>query len=352
MADAERDESTITPPDFGRAFARAESPWLAPPRTRLAAMQDQGRLPHGILLFGQPGAGQLELGLWLAARLLCRGTESRPCGRCADCKLLQAGSHPDFRLVGVLPDKKEIGIEQLRSLAEALSLRSYRGGAKLALIEPAEAMNIKSFNALLKTLEEPSNDTFLLLATSRSDRMPRTIASRCMRLRLPLPAAGEGLGWLEATSRRPGWAGLLRLANGAPFLALEYAEAGLEDLDREMREALVAAGEGRVDLVANAEAWARNAPAARLSWLESWLTRNLKESSLPSDLVNNNRLPWLRAPGLETKIRAGYELLDRLREARRLASGPLNTQLLFEGVLVALGALLGKAGGMVQESIE
>jgi DNA polymerase-3 subunit delta' len=349
MAEADRDLPTVPLPDIARALERAGLPWLAPPRARLAGMHEQGRLPHGILLFGQPGAGQIELGLWLAARLLCRGEGSRPCGGCADCLLLRAGSHPDFRLVSVLPDKKDISIEQMRVLSEALSLRSYRGGAKLTLIEPAEAMNIKSFNALLKTLEEPCDDTFLLLATSRSDRMPRTIASRCMRLRLPLPAAREALEWLDATHPRPGWAGLLQLAHGAPFLALDYAEARLEGLDAEMQEALVAAAEGRSDLVAYARTWAENAPAARLFWLECWLTRNLKEASLPSDLVNNNRLAWLQPPNLETKIRSGYDQLDRLRDARRLASGPLNTQLLFEGLLVGLAAMLADTGGKVQE---
>ena len=82
-------------------------------------------------------------------------------------------------------------------MSEALSLRSYRGGAKVAVIAPAEAMNIKSFNALLKTLEEPADDTFLVLAASRVDRIPKTIMSRTLRLRLPLPAESEALGWLR-----------------------------------------------------------------------------------------------------------------------------------------------------------
>ena len=88
-------------------------------------------------------------------------------------------------------DKKDIAVAQLRSLSEVLTLRSYRGGPKVALIDPAEAMNIHSFNALLKTLEEPPEETYLLLATSRSDRIPRTIASRCARFRMPLPETEE-----------------------------------------------------------------------------------------------------------------------------------------------------------------
>ncbi len=351
MAETERDENPVVPPDAGPALERAGLPWFGALRERLGSMQEQGRLPHGLLLFGQPGAGQAELGFWVAARLLCRGT-AKPCGACADCRLFLAGSHPDFRWISVASDKKEISIEQMRVLSEALSLRSYRGGAKVALVEPAEAMNIKSFNALLKTLEEPADDTFLLLATSRSDRMPRTIASRCMRLRVPLPATGAALAWLDATQARAGWDGLLRLAHGAPFLALEYAQAGLENLDQQMQDALAAGMNGRMDVIGDARAWAESAPAARLFWLESWLTQGLKEAGQSSDLVNNNRLPWLRPPGLETKIRAGYRLLDQLRDARRLVGGSLNTQLLFEALLVSLAALLCGAGGRVQESVE
>ena len=72
----------------------------------------------------------------------------------------------------MLPDKKDIGIDQLRRLSESLSMRSYRGGAKVAVIAPAEAMNIKSFNALLKTLEEPRERNLPLLAASRSRSHP------------------------------------------------------------------------------------------------------------------------------------------------------------------------------------
>jgi len=230
-------------------------------------------------------------------------------------------------------------------LTEALTLRSYRGGAKLAIVWPAELLNAHGFNALLKTLEEPRDDTFLVLAANRIDRMPKTILSRCMRIALALPAQGEALAWLGSTGPREDWPALLSLAGGAPFLALAYAAADIGDVESEMEEAVAAAAEGRLDIVAFAEAAARRAPAARLAWLESWLTHSLKEAVLASDLVNNNRLPWLRPPGRETNIRVGYALLDRLRDARRQVGGPLNMQLLFEGLLVSLAALVGRKAG-------
>ncbi|MGQ0429433.1 MAG: hypothetical protein ACT4UQ_05845, partial [Gammaproteobacteria bacterium] len=72
-------------------------------------------------------------------------------------------------------------------------------------------------------------------------------------------------------------------------------------------------------------------------------------AGLSSDLVNNNRLPCLRGPGRDRKIRSGYRLLDELRDARRLAGSTLNMQLLFEGLLVSVAAFLADADRTVQE---
>jgi DNA polymerase-3 subunit delta' len=340
------------PPAVAPLLARAEAPWLAPLRERLRRMGGEGRTPHGLLLVGQPGAGQAETGLWLAAALLCRGDRGDPggrCGRCADCRLFLAGNHPDFAWVRVAEGKKEIAIGQVRALSEQFAMRSYRGGAKVALFDPAEAMNSHSFNALLKTLEEPTEDTYLVLATCRADRVPPTVASRCTRLPVPLPGSEAALAWLAAAETRTDWPALLALANGAPFLAAEYAQAGLADVDREMHEAIAGAAKTAANLIGRARAWAEDAPAARLLWLESWLAGELKAAALSSDVVNNNRLPWLRGPGRDTKIRSGYRLLDRLREARRLAGGSLNLQLLFEGLLVSVAAFLSEGTQRVRE---
>jgi DNA polymerase-3 subunit delta' len=343
VAAAEPEDDVVLAPEARPLLERAAVAWLGAVRRQLAEPHDQGRLPHGLLLTGAPGAGQAELAAWLASRVLCRGADSKPCGVCADCRLFLAGSHPDFRWISVLPDKKEISIDQMRALSEALAMRSYRGGAKVAVISPAEAMNIKSFNALLKTLEEPAADTYIVLAASRIDRIPKTIMSRTLRLRIPLPAEPDAVAWLKDKAVPGDLSALLALAGGAPFLAAEYAHAGLGEIDEEMREAIDAAMAGNLDIVAFADRSAKNAPAARLAWLESWLTRSLMEAARGSDLVNNNRLPWLRPPGTDRKIRAGYGLLDQLRDARRQVGGSLNTQLLFEGLTVSLAAWLGRA---------
>ncbi len=344
-------EVAVAAPDVGDVLARAAVEWLAPLRGQLSAMHRQDRLPHALLLLGQPGAGQSELGLWLAALLLCDGQDATACRACAGCRLFHAGTHPDFYRVQPEEDAAVIRVEQIRGLSESFALKSYRGRGKVALVDPADAMNINSFNALLKTLEEPSDNTYLILAASRIDRLPRTIVSRCARLRLPLPAAGEALAWLNGCRKYAGWERLLALANGAPFLALQYADAGLEQIDTQMQEAMNSAEKSQLDIIATAAAWSRDQPEARLYWLESWLTGQLREAALSSDLANNNRLPWLRVQGREPMIRAGYRLLDTLREARMLVNGALNTQLLFEGLLISLTALVGGGAGKLRESL-
>lgn len=353
MAGAQRDSDEIPAgPDVGEMLARAGAAWLAPLRDRLAAMKGQGRLPHALLLLGQAGAGQFELGIWLAALLLCDRPGTTACGDCAGCKLFLAGTHPDFHHVRLPEDKTVIQVEQIRALSENFSLKSYRGRSKIAIIDPADAMNINSFNALLKTLEEPTENTYLILTASRSDRLPRTIVSRSARLRLPLPAPGTGLDWLNRRRRHAGWERLLALANGAPFLALQYREDGLEEIDDGMRKTLESAENGRLDIVSTADAWHKDQPLARLFWLESWLTGRLREAALASDLVGDNRLPWLRVAAGEPMIRAGYRLLDALREARVLVGGSLNKQLLFEGLLISLAAFVGEGAGKLRESVE
>jgi DNA polymerase-3 subunit delta' len=345
-------EQTVAAPDIGEMLARAGVEWLASLRERLAAMRSQDRLPHALLLLGRPGTGQSELGLWLAAMLLCDRKGESSCGECAGCRLFLAGTHPDFYRVGREEEAAVIRVEQIRDLSESFSLKSYRGRNKVALIDPADAMNISSFNALLKTLEEPSDNTYLILTASRSDRLPGTVVSRSARMRLPLPAAGEALAWLERYRPYAGWERLLVLANGAPLLALQYADAGLQEIDANMQGSLDSAQKRQLDVVATATTWSRDQPEARLCWLESWLTGLLREAALSSDLVNNNRLPWLRVSAREPMIRAGYRLLDALREARLRLSGALNTQLLFEGLLISLMALVGEGAGKPGESVD
>lgn len=152
-----------------------------------------GRIVHALLFTGPRGTGKKSMAEIFARAVLCEG-ENKPCDQCPTCKKCLNGNHPDIHVVA--PEKKEIKVDQIRALNEALGLASYEGGKKIAIIEPADAMNEKAQNALLKTLEEPKGDTLFFLLTATPEKLLPTIVSRCLQVRfscLELDACAEVL---------------------------------------------------------------------------------------------------------------------------------------------------------------
>src|ERR1019366_9132772 len=146
-------------------------------------------------------------------------------------------------------DAQQIKVDQVRALIESLTLKSYRGGYKVGVIEGAELLNANGANAFLKTLEEPTADTVLILIARPSHRLPATIASRCLRLTLRPPSTEVALTWLKArleahtkTTSFPErtWLAALALAGGAPLLAVELDAVGIAALDSDMQADLEA----------------------------------------------------------------------------------------------------------------
>jgi DNA polymerase III delta' subunit len=188
-------------------FLSADSlTWLKDAQQRIRSAFKAGRLPHSLLLLSVPGLGAELLANWITALTLCESPGERPCDACASCRLLRSDSHPDVHAVRLEDDAQQIKIDQVRELIEALTLKSYRGGYKLGIIEGAEALNANGANAFLKTLEEPSADTLLIMIARPNHRLPATIASRCLRLSLRAPSTESAMHWrAERRSWRCSW---------------------------------------------------------------------------------------------------------------------------------------------------
>jgi len=186
--------------DFKRA---ATLPWLAAAQRRLREAASAGRLPHSLLLLSVPGLGVEALAAWIVAFALCEQDSRRPCGDCPACLLLTADSHPDAHVVRLEDDVQQIKVDQVRELITALSLKSYRGGFKVGVIEGAETLNLNGANAFLKTLEEPTADTVLILTARPTHRLPATVASRCLKIVLRPPAPELAVAWLAAQAAAP-----------------------------------------------------------------------------------------------------------------------------------------------------
>lgn len=187
---------------------------------------DTGKVPPGLLFFGEEGIGKEKAANAFAGALLCRapGPEGA-CGACADCRLLAAGAHPN--LLRVVPENRNILIDDIRRLQEELALKAFSDRPRAALVVPADRMTVQAANALLKTLEEPPPATHLLLVSHRLSQLPPTIVSRCQKVPfspLPVDVVAEILGGLpEAGAGRP--PGAIRAAaacaGGSPGRALE-----------------------------------------------------------------------------------------------------------------------------------
>jgi DNA polymerase-3 subunit delta' len=318
-------------------------PWLQKPQQRLRTAFGAGRLPHSLLLLSVPGLGAEQLANWVTALALCESPGEGPCDVCASCRLLRADTHPDVHAVRLEEDAQQIKVDQVRELIETLTLKSYRGGYKVGIIEGAEALNANGANAFLKTLEEPSSDTMLILIARPNHRLPATIVSRCLRLTLKPPSTETAIDWLEAHSKAAHqWGAALALAGGAPLLAMQLDAEGLSALDADMRRSIAELADGSVDITLLAERWLRSNPGVRITWLENWITQRV-QASLGTETSHQTAEP-VRLPAalLKPKIRALFGLLDAARDLRRLASTGMNQQLALEALLVSGRTALGK----------
>ncbi len=201
-------------------------PWQEVQWRRVCSLITTGRLPHALLLAGMRDIGKQFFALELASRLLCKSpTGESSCGSCTSCHLLKVGTHPDLLLVQP-EESRLIKVDQIRELNDWANQTAQQGGAKVAVISPAEQMNVQSANALLKCLEEPRDGTYLMLVSHQPARLLPTLRSRCQKIAFAVPPGGMALSWLENQLPSTDNIGLLlNLAAGAPFRVLNHFDA-------------------------------------------------------------------------------------------------------------------------------
>lgn len=143
---------------------------------------DQNRLHHAYLFTGTRGVGKTTIARILAKCLNCeKGVTSEPCGECASCREIAEGRFVDLIEVDAASRTK---VEDTRELLENVQYAPTRGRYKVYLIDEVHMLSNSSFNALLKTLEEPPPHVKFLLATTDPQKLPMTILSRCLQFNL------------------------------------------------------------------------------------------------------------------------------------------------------------------------
>lgn len=189
--------------------------WLKPIQQQLTQLIEQQRLPHALLFYGMKNSGKQQLSDWLVQLLLCQKARSienstikTACGHCKSCLLFNSDTYPDHKML--VPEKTSVGVDDIRNVSTFLQKTAFFGrensrnneknltnahkmvGRKTVVIPNAEQMTIAAANALLKTLEEPSDNSIIILLSADVDSLLPTIISRCRLISLR-PPVGETL---------------------------------------------------------------------------------------------------------------------------------------------------------------
>lgn len=313
-------------------------PWQRPAWEHLMTAMRADRMPHALLITGPAGVGKA----WFARRLvqarLCRrpADDGAGCGECPACHQFLAGTHPDWKSLGIEAKRKNIVIDQVRAISAWLGLTASEAHGKHTLIEPADRMTTGASNSLLKTLEEPQGDTLLLLISSLPGRLSATIRSRCQTVPIPRPDRRTALNWLEQQGRPDvAWEEALDLAGGSPLRAVALAEEGGLERARQNASALIAVGTGRESLIKTAEQWVKQDIGQLMAWWRVWLeslARRLQAGEAYGGVVPGQDSAELQKlmHGIDWKLL--HELILEVNAAeRRLDSA--NPQLLIETLL-------------------
>ncbi|ROM75060.1 DNA polymerase III subunit delta' [Pseudomonas brassicacearum] len=305
---------------------------------------------HAYLLHGPVGIGKRALAERLMASLLCqRPGASNACGECKSCLLLKAGSHPDNYVLEPEEADKAIKVDQVRDLVSFVVQTAQMGGRKVVLIEPVESMNINAANALLKSLEEPSGDTVLLLVSHQPSRLLPTIKSRCVQQACPLPSEATSLQWLAQAlpdSSDEERVELLTLAAGSPLAAVSLRAQGVLE-----QRALVVDGVKKLlkqqqSPTQLAEGWNAIPLLLLFDWFCDWssliLRYQLTEDEAGLGLADMRKVvQYLAQKSSQDKI---LNIQDWILAQRQkvLGKANLNRVLLLEALLVQWASLPGR----------
>jgi DNA polymerase-3 subunit delta' len=294
------------------------------------------RVPQAYIFAGEDGVGKKLTALMLAKALNCREREDDACDHCISCHKIDDGNHPDVRLIE--PDGQYIKIDQIRTLQKDVNYRPYEGRRKVYILDQAEALRTEAANALLKTLEEPSPDSLLILVTANVYALLPTVISRCQFVRFVALGVPQLTEFLKREKQMPAEQARLiaSLAEGCPGRAfamdtddilakramleevLTLLSSGLQDV-REVfdqaeklaqrkpeihefldlllvwyRDLYLLQEQGRPDLVANADALSRLARTAQQ------LSRSQTQRLF--DVVYQTKLDLLRNANLQLTL--------------------------------------------------
>ncbi len=321
-----------------------------PQGPEIAALYEQilsGRLVHALLITGESGTGKKTLARLIARALLCRGAGRKPCGHCRDCSMSEKMEHPDLSIVsrsdsviGASKERASIPVDEIREVIRICGLRTIDSGKRVALIFEADRMTPQAQNCLLKTLEEPPEETYFILVSDHAETLLSTILSRCRPVRLHPWPDETILHVLQAEQVSEARAKeVLPAANGSVGKALQLVK---DESYWKLRDEVMRSFFGltrRSEILKISSAWKDRKGEAEGVWqilellIRQMLSCRLGEENqfLPPDLPEQ----WKRFAN-QAELKQFTALLDAVSEARKQTLASVNFQALLERLLLIL----------------
>lgn len=289
------------------------------------------RPSHAYLFVGPPHVGKTTAAQAFAQALNCEAGRLSPaaagCGSCLECRSILHSNHPDVRFIQASEGKKIFAIEELRHLIEEVAWKPMRARHKVYVL-PNELLNLQGANALLKTLEEPSPGTVLVLTATSTDQVLPTLVSRCQHVPFG-PVAPQGIAeWLiETHDLDPMQAQhLARVSDGRIGWASIQAQSGADVAAEPLW------GQAYAVALATAERLAGGGADEQLLALES-LIAQVRDIMV---YLQTGRSDWIAEPSKASHaarwlpvVSYWLRIIERLEEARMQMLGHANGKLLW-----------------------
>ena len=298
------------------------------------------RLHHAYLFVGPDGIGKRTAAMAVAKTIHCEKSINDFCGTCVNCARISDGNHPDVRLIQPLPEKKEISIQQIRDLDRDLNYCSFGGKRKVALIDPATLMNLSAQNALLKTLEEPPENCWIVLLAPNSGGLLPTVRSRCVRLSFaPLRRQQVAAYLVSQNMTMPDDAeSLAAMSMGSIGLALKLKKEQLFEKRKDWAKTLRSLRPGDYhSAMAAAEELGedRDETMSFLAWAESWFRDLLvyQATGETGELVNVDMPAEIERQAVGIKLDRLQASMEKAVNAAAAIQRNLNRRMILEDLL-------------------
>ncbi|MDC8831263.1 DNA polymerase III subunit delta' [Alteromonas gilva] len=290
-------------------------PWLHEHFSSLVERFNRNTLHHGILLSGPRGVGKEQLAEALMQSILClKPTSEGACEACQSCKLIAAGNHPDRYM---LESDKQLGVDAIRTSIQKLNTTAQIGQHKVLLIPIADKMTEAAANALLKTLEEPTDNTYLLLITHRLTGLLPTILSRCEKHVLATPPTAQSLQWLAQQGFTDVDEALLKAYGNAPLRLASALSDEKSITYRDFMDGLQAMLGNNQDITQAAAKWQDHAEQV-VYWCQQYFHDQYCQSQRNEDLQRYQQCIRLAArvrhPGVN-KMLLLCQIFSQLKQA-------------------------------------